>query len=118
MCPSPPPPPPTHTLTVPTPAPAGWPFQDDPQLERHRRELIIKAATELDKARMIRYVESTGTLHSTDLGRTASHFYIKHVSIEVSARVLYMHTIGSVVQHVLRTSVTFDLVFPRRLLMN
>jgi activating signal cointegrator complex subunit 3 len=33
---------------------------------------------------MIRYHEPTGTLHSTDLGRTASHFYIKHVTIEVS----------------------------------
>ena len=58
--------------------------QDDPQLELHRRELIIAAATILDRARMIRYHEPTGTLHSTDLGRTASHFYIKHVSIEVN----------------------------------
>ena len=33
---------------------------------------------------MIRYIERTGTLHATDLGRTASHFYIKYASIEVS----------------------------------
>ena len=31
---------------------------------------------------MIRYVQHTGTLHSTDLGRTASHYYIKYASIE------------------------------------
>lgn len=31
---------------------------------------------------MIRYVKHTGTLHSTDLGRTASHYYIKYASIE------------------------------------
>ena len=35
---------------------------------------------------MIRYVERTGTLHSTDLGRTASHFYIKYSSIEVGVK--------------------------------
>ena len=59
-------------------------MQEDPYLELHQRELIRLAATQLDKARMIRYHEPTGTLHSTDLGRTASHFYIKHVTIEVS----------------------------------
>ena len=59
-------------------------LQEDPQLEKHRRELVVAAARMLDKARMIRFAESTGTLHSTDLGRTSSHFYIKHVSIEVS----------------------------------
>lgn len=45
---------------------------------------MVVAARSLDKARMIRFVEHVGTLHSTDLGRTASHFYIKHSSIEVS----------------------------------
>lgn len=58
--------------------------EEDPYLELHQRELIVAAATQLDKARMIRYHEPTGTFHSTDLGRTASHFYIKHVTIEVS----------------------------------
>ena len=52
-------------------------------LLHHRRELIRKAGLELDKARMIRFEEKTGYLSSTDLGRTASHFYIKHDSIEV-----------------------------------
>ena len=32
---------------------------------------------------MIRFVQHTGELHSTDLGRTASHFYIKHDTVEV-----------------------------------
>ena len=48
-----------------------------------RRELIVKAARELDKAHMIRFEEATGYLHITDLGRTASHFYIKHATVEV-----------------------------------
>ncbi len=58
-------------------------LQSDPHLEQHRRELVKKAARALDNARMIRFVEHTGALHSTDLGRTASHYYIKYNSIEV-----------------------------------
>ena len=53
-------------------------------LEQHRRELIIVAATALDKAKMIRFSERTGTLSATDLGRTASHYYIKYDTVEVS----------------------------------
>ena len=49
----------------------------------HRRDLIRKAGRALDKAKMIRFVERTGNLHSTDLGRTASHYYIKHDTVEV-----------------------------------
>lgn len=45
---------------------------------------MVVAARELDNARMIRYVERTGSLHATDLGRTASHFYIKHASVQVN----------------------------------
>lgn len=56
--------------------------ETDPQLEQYRRQLIVAAANALDKARMIRFVEHTGALNSTDLGRTASHFYIKYSSIE------------------------------------
>ena len=48
------------------------------------RELVVSTAKSLDRARMIRFVEHTGNLHATDLGRTASHFYIKSASIEVS----------------------------------
>ena len=50
---------------------------DDPQLGGKRRDLIVTAARLLDKTRMIRFEERTGMLHATDLGRTASHFYIK-----------------------------------------
>lgn len=59
------------------------PSQKDPTLEIHMRELVVSAAKSLDRARMIRFVEHTGNLHATDLGRTASHFYIKSASIEV-----------------------------------
>ena len=58
-------------------------LQSDPSLEKHRLDLITSTAKALDKAKMVRYVEHTGTLHATDLGRTASHYYIKYASIEV-----------------------------------
>lgn len=57
--------------------------QADPQLEMKRRELIKTAAAALDKARMIRFNERTGDMNVTDLGRTASHFYIKYDTVEI-----------------------------------
>ncbi|XP_055382886.1 activating signal cointegrator 1 complex subunit 3 [Condylostylus longicornis] len=57
--------------------------QRDPSLEVKRRELIKSAAMSLDKARMIRFNERTGDLNITDLGRTASHFYIKYDTVEI-----------------------------------
>jgi activating signal cointegrator complex subunit 3 len=55
----------------------------DPTLMQHRMDLIQIAARNLDKAKMIRYDEKTGYLHATDLGRTASHYYIKYDTIEI-----------------------------------
>lgn len=43
------------------------------------------AGRKLDKARMIRFEERTGYFASTDLGRTASHFYIRYNTIEVES---------------------------------
>lgn len=57
--------------------------EEDPSLENKRRLLIHASAMALDKARMIRYNERTGDLNVTDLGRTASHFYIKYDTVEV-----------------------------------
>ncbi len=52
-------------------------------LETFRREQITIAARALDKAHMVRFDESNGYLHITDLGRTASYFYIKYATVEV-----------------------------------
>ncbi|GFO03568.1 activating signal cointegrator 1 complex subunit 3-like [Plakobranchus ocellatus] len=57
--------------------------QDDPQLEAHRTALVVEAARKLDKAKMIRFEEHTNYMFSTDLGRIASNFYIKHATVEV-----------------------------------
>ncbi|CAH1802861.1 unnamed protein product, partial [Owenia fusiformis] len=58
-------------------------IQEDPTLEVHRHDLIVNAARALDKAKMIRFEEKTGYLNPVDLGRTASHFYIKYDTVEV-----------------------------------
>ena len=39
------------------------------------------AARELEKSKMARFDEKSGNLYVTELGRVASHFYIKHSSI-------------------------------------
>uniref|UniRef100_A0A3P9B0X6 Activating signal cointegrator 1 complex subunit 3 n=1 Tax=Maylandia zebra TaxID=106582 RepID=A0A3P9B0X6_9CICH len=56
--------------------------QMDPALELYRKDLVVESGRKLDKARMIRFDERTGYFASTDLGRTASHFYIKYNTIE------------------------------------
>ncbi|XP_032669372.1 activating signal cointegrator 1 complex subunit 3 isoform X2 [Odontomachus brunneus] len=56
---------------------------EDPNLEKKRKELVDHAAKSLDKAQMIRYDERTGDLNATDLGRIASHFYLKYDTVEI-----------------------------------
>ncbi|KAG8227038.1 hypothetical protein J437_LFUL013825 [Ladona fulva] len=56
---------------------------EDPSLEKKCREFIQIAARSLDKANMIRFNERTGDLNITDLGRTASHYYIKYDTVEI-----------------------------------
>ena len=54
----------------------------DPDLGRYRRKLLEDAARNLDRCRMIRFEERSGVLASTDLGRTASNFYIDHETVQ------------------------------------
>ena len=58
-------------------------LRDDPALLGKRREIIIDAARRLDKARMIRFDEQNEYLSPCDMGRTASHFYVKYDTVEV-----------------------------------
>ncbi|ALC46005.1 CG5205 [Drosophila busckii] len=57
-------------------------LQKDPSLEARRRALIMGAAMSLDKAKMMRFNQRTMDMNITDLGRTASHFYIKYDTVE------------------------------------
>lgn len=56
---------------------------NDLNLEKKRKELVDVAAKALDKARMIRYDARTGDLNATDLGRIASHYYLKYDTVEI-----------------------------------
>lgn len=58
-------------------------IEEDRTLEIRRRDLIMTSAMKLDKAQMIRFNERTLDLNITDLGRTASHFYIKYDTVEI-----------------------------------
>ena len=58
-------------------------LREDPTLEQKRRDIIVEAARHLDKAKMIRFDETNGYLSATNLGRTASHFYIKYDTVEI-----------------------------------
>lgn len=49
------------------------------------------AARELEKSKMARFDEKSGNLYVTELGRVASHFYIKHSSIVMYNDLLKRH---------------------------
>jgi activating signal cointegrator complex subunit 3 len=54
----------------------------DRELFAKRRALIEAAATRLDECRMVRFDRRTGALAPTDLGRSASFFYLRHETID------------------------------------
>lgn len=49
-----------------------------PSADGHRRKLITEAARDLERSKMARFDERSGNLYVTELGRVASHFYIRH----------------------------------------
>ena len=55
----------------------------DPALEGHRRALITGAASELEEAGMARVDGESGAIAPTDLGRTASHYYVSVATVRV-----------------------------------
>ena len=56
-----------------------------------RKTLVSDAARELEKSKMARFDEKSGNLYVTELGRVASHFYIKHSSIVIYNDLLKRH---------------------------
>ncbi|XP_060705593.1 activating signal cointegrator 1 complex subunit 3 isoform X3 [Hemiscyllium ocellatum] len=65
--------------------------QMDPGLEKYRRDQVIEAGRKLDKAKMVRFEERTGYFSITDLGRTASHYYIQYNTIETFNELFEAH---------------------------
>ncbi len=69
----------------------------DPELRVARFDRATAAAKLLDENRMLRFDPRSGNLAVTDLGRTASHFYIQHSSINTFNRMItpYMSDSGA-----------------------
>jgi activating signal cointegrator complex subunit 3 len=55
----------------------------DPLLLGKRKSLIEICARALHRCRMVRFDEASGNFFATDLGRTASYYYVHYQSIEV-----------------------------------
>ncbi|KAL7455807.1 hypothetical protein ACHAWC_007346, partial [Mediolabrus comicus] len=55
--------------------------ESDPTLRGRSKELAIEAAKLLDERKMVRYNPNSGNLAVTNLGRVASHFYIRNQSV-------------------------------------
>ena len=81
---------------------------EDPQLSEERLSLITKATDILDRCMMIRYNTKSESLGVTDLGRVASHYYIKHTTIEAFNSMLTPHLSDGEALHVLCSSAEFD----------
>jgi antiviral helicase SLH1 len=56
---------------------------EDPNLGNKRSELVDLDARKLAAAKMIAYDTKSKALVSTDLGRVAAKYYIRHSSIEI-----------------------------------
>lgn len=55
--------------------------ESDPTLRGRSREIIVEAARTLDERKMTRYDSQSDNLAVTNLGRVASHFYIRNESV-------------------------------------
>ncbi len=53
------------------------PPQMDPTLEAHKRALVTQAAAQLKESQMAVFDEKSGNLYVTELGRVASHYYVR-----------------------------------------
>ncbi len=80
----------------------------DPRLEGKRVQLVREAAELLDNCMMVRFDRRSGNLGVTDLGRIASHYYIKHGTIEAFNNMLTPHLSDPDALHVLCSSAEFD----------
>eukprot|EP00057_Strongylocentrotus_purpuratus_P015645 XP_011670119.1 PREDICTED: activating signal cointegrator 1 complex subunit 3-like [Strongylocentrotus purpuratus] len=55
--------------------------EGDPNLKKYREHIVKASARALQSAKMVEYDNDTGALDYTEIGRIASHFYIKQATI-------------------------------------
>ena len=63
-------------------------IKDDPKLATHRANLIHSAAVQLEKSGLLKYDRKTGTFHTTETARIASHFYCTHQTMSTYNQLL------------------------------
>lgn len=80
----------------------------DPSLGAKQRTLIVNAARALDKAKMMRYDEKSGNFYCTELGRIASHYYLRYSSVEMYNEMLRRHMSESEVINMVAHSSEFE----------
>ncbi|KAI8543195.1 hypothetical protein RHMOL_Rhmol08G0198900 [Rhododendron molle] len=85
----------------------------DPSLTSKQRSLVADAARALDKAKMMRFDEKSGNFYCTELGRIASHFYIRYSSVETYNEMLRRHMNDSEVIDMVAHSSEFENIVVR-----
>lgn len=80
----------------------------DPYLEQKRLKLIHDAAKILDQNRMVRYDPRSGNLAVTDMGRTSSHYYIRHESVTEFNHLLMEYMTDAEALHVICAAKEFE----------
>jgi activating signal cointegrator complex subunit 3 len=81
---------------------------NDPLLDRRRRLILEQAAKQLDNNMMVRFDAKTGNLAVCDLGRVASHYYIRHESIDIYNEMLRPSMTDAEIFHVIAHSHEFS----------
>eukprot|EP00871_Galdieria_phlegrea_P004924 jgi/Galph1/5432/GphlegSOOS_G4003.1 len=82
----------------------------DPSLVTKKREMVIASAKILDESRMIRFDPLEETLHPTELGRIASHFYVCNGTIHKWNEMLRPDLMDSEALQILCKADEFDTV--------
>ncbi|KAF5832046.1 Sec63 Brl domain-containing protein [Dunaliella salina] len=105
-----------HTRMSKNPLSYGITYQElatDPSLESHKRTLIVEAARQLKAAQMAVFDERSGNLYVTELGRVASHYYIRHQSMVTFNSLLKPHMTEAEVLSMVAQSSEFESMMVR-----
>ena len=86
----------------------------DPRLARWRTELVEVMARRLDEARMVRFHPASGSLDPTELGRTASHFYLSVGTVETFNEMLSPNGNEADILHTLCSASEFSQIKVRK----
>lgn len=80
----------------------------DELLIGHRSDLIIDAAKQLMRCKMVKFDMKSGNFYSTDIGRIASHYYLHYESVELYNELLKPSMTEEDILHLLASSKEFS----------